>query len=345
MKKKLAVIVIASVMSIVVAMPVFAGWFQENGRWKYREGSNPPCTNAAKKIDGKVYYFDENGYMVTGWKNRDGFWYCYDESGALIRDQWIDNTYYVGNNGRLFVNEYTSDGYFVGSDGKYDPTVDRLNGPGGMISKQPASAYTGAPLDEGNSSATFASSNQTQSTGNADSVLTQQAEASVSVPVSVIGGGFTIDSAAGVTPFITFQCHSDRTIKYIRFEATPYNRVFDPITCMIRGYSTHELQATGPFYKDRDNKLGFYYFHPKKGLGIVASGKKVLYLKNQLLSDVLSDEAYKNEIFEDDHAKGWDVVWYNSTIFTIKVTKVTVEYMDGGIESYECNAYLVEDES
>ena len=43
------------------------GWQQdENGRW-YRNADGTFYENGWKEIDGVKYYFDENGYVVTGW--------------------------------------------------------------------------------------------------------------------------------------------------------------------------------------------------------------------------------------------------------------------------------------
>lgn len=48
--------------------------------WKQEDGTWP--SSQWLQIDGKWYYFDSQGYMVTGWHCLDGIWYYFDgESG------------------------------------------------------------------------------------------------------------------------------------------------------------------------------------------------------------------------------------------------------------------------
>ena len=73
------------------------------------------------------YYFDSNGYMLTGWltdsTNKKYFLEATDnnELGRMIRGwKLIDNNYYYfGNNGIMLTNCVTPDGYIVGVDGKW----------------------------------------------------------------------------------------------------------------------------------------------------------------------------------------------------------------------------------
>ena len=54
--------------------------------------------------NGWWYYFDDQGYMATGWLCLDGLWYYLDRE-----------------NGDLYVNCWTPDHYWVGPDGVYVP--------------------------------------------------------------------------------------------------------------------------------------------------------------------------------------------------------------------------------
>ncbi len=39
-----------------------------NGKWLYQHKDGTYTKNDFETIEGHTYYFDENGYMVTGWK-------------------------------------------------------------------------------------------------------------------------------------------------------------------------------------------------------------------------------------------------------------------------------------
>ena len=77
-------------------------------------------------------------------------------------------------------------------------------------------------------------------------------------PVDIIGGGFVKDSVGGVDPYVGVRNNSGKDIKYITMEMTPFNRVNDPVTCTIRGYSTTTCTATGPFEPDVGIGQGMY---------------------------------------------------------------------------------------
>ncbi len=64
-------------------------WLQAEdgtGRWWYRYGDGSYPASDWKKIDGKQYYFDEEGWMVTGTQEIEGLTYEFDENGV-----WINN--------------------------------------------------------------------------------------------------------------------------------------------------------------------------------------------------------------------------------------------------------------
>lgn len=53
-----------------------------------------------------------------GWVSRDGAWYYY-QNGEMLKNQWIQNIYYVGGDGAMLRNTVTPDGYTVDEDGIY----------------------------------------------------------------------------------------------------------------------------------------------------------------------------------------------------------------------------------
>lgn len=71
-------------LSLTLALPItsYAQWCQnENGWWySYTDGSYP--VNTWKEIDGKYYYFDGNGYMLSNTITPDG--YTVGSDGAWI---------------------------------------------------------------------------------------------------------------------------------------------------------------------------------------------------------------------------------------------------------------------
>ena len=71
-----------------------SSWMYSNGRWWYKHANGSYTTKAWEKIDGVWYYFDDEGWMKTGWV-KDGKWYYLSESGAMLTG-WaqINNTWY-----------------------------------------------------------------------------------------------------------------------------------------------------------------------------------------------------------------------------------------------------------
>ena len=56
-------------------------WDADDRGWRYTDENGQPVKKQWKHIDGKDYYFDENGYMTTGWIKQDGKWYYLDFAG------------------------------------------------------------------------------------------------------------------------------------------------------------------------------------------------------------------------------------------------------------------------
>ena len=74
--------------------------------------------------DGHFYCFDENGNpVVDDWVkevDEDGnvSWFYFDEKGQLVTDSWIEGLYYVGIDGKLLTNSVTPDGERVDENGR-----------------------------------------------------------------------------------------------------------------------------------------------------------------------------------------------------------------------------------
>ena len=69
------------------------GWVKNTVGWwyRYKDGSWPAnCFADLRWSQGvSTFYFNERGYMVTGWKKVDGKWYFFDEKSGAMRKGWI----------------------------------------------------------------------------------------------------------------------------------------------------------------------------------------------------------------------------------------------------------------
>ena len=150
MKKKLAVILAFIILSIsIFSVPVMAndgywdyhsedgkyyyvekgvnqyGWIWHNGYWYYCD----PCRieNGTYTVSGKIYYFDADGRMATGWqyllaKSGKYNWYYFNSSGAQlfgwqkISGKW----YYLDTTSGAMATGWLEDGgkwYYLTSSG------------------------------------------------------------------------------------------------------------------------------------------------------------------------------------------------------------------------------------
>ena len=96
-----------------------AKWMQTNGKWWYRHQDESYTKNDFETISGQTYYFDGNGYMVTGWKQVGSTWYFFNSSGIMAKNKWVGD-YYFDNSGAMVTNKWIGNCY-VGADGKWIP--------------------------------------------------------------------------------------------------------------------------------------------------------------------------------------------------------------------------------
>ena len=106
------------------ANPAASGssWIQRNGVWAYREANGALVRNARREINGKQYWFDENGNMIEGWRqDGSGAWYYLTPGqGALQTNTWLlykNQWYYLGSDGKMLTDSRTPDGYLVNKEG------------------------------------------------------------------------------------------------------------------------------------------------------------------------------------------------------------------------------------
>ena len=125
-----------------------AEWKQLNGKWWYQHKDGTCTKNDFETISGQTYYFDGNGYMVTGWKEINNKLYFFYASGVMAKNVW-QGAYYLGSDGVMLTNAFTPDGYYVGSDGVYlrnqkvtvDGKVYYLNADGKVAKNQWSGDY------------------------------------------------------------------------------------------------------------------------------------------------------------------------------------------------------------
>ena len=106
------------------ANPAASGssWIQRNGVWAYREANGALVRNARREINGKQYWFDENGNMLEGWRQdgRGAWYYLTPGQGALQTNTWLlykNQWYYLGSDGKMLTDSRTPDGYLVNKEG------------------------------------------------------------------------------------------------------------------------------------------------------------------------------------------------------------------------------------
>ena len=142
-----------------------------------------------------------------------------------------------------------------------------------------------------------------------------------------------LNSVGGSEPNIYWRNDSGKTIKYITFYVVPYNAVGDIVSCRITHDTYAALKATGPFatYPDQDKPFNYFYTEilTESVWHYGDTAPHVTHAFNY--KKYFLQEGDENYIF--DQLVGWEPVWYNSTIESIKINNVTIEYMDGTYET------------
>ena len=108
----------------VEAAPKRVGWVQSGSNW-YHYQKNGKKTLGFKKVGKHMYYFDtQNGVMLkNSWKKIKGKHYYFLSNGRMARSRWVQNVYYVNQNGVRQVNKWIGK-YFVGNNGKWIPNFN-----------------------------------------------------------------------------------------------------------------------------------------------------------------------------------------------------------------------------
>ena len=86
--KKITKLLLGGALVMLLLAPasqVKADWHQDNVGWWYSLNNGSYIKGRIAHIDGKLYKFDERGYMVTGWHKED---YDYRDARGALEKRW-----------------------------------------------------------------------------------------------------------------------------------------------------------------------------------------------------------------------------------------------------------------
>lgn len=136
----------------------------------------------------------------------------------------------------------------------------------------------------------------------------------------------------------TWRNDSGKTIKYVFFNLTPYNRVGDPVYCNKTRRSNITVRTMGPFepFNTSDARNSSFYFsfdQSHKFVEETESGKHYIesYDANQDTGKYYLKKEDYNFVFNEYDA--WMNLWVNNTIEYVIVNSIHVDYMDGTSET------------
>ena len=93
------------------------GWKEIEGKYYYFNEKGI-MQSGFQDIDGERYYLNEDGTMQTGRLDLEGNTYFFDQDGHMIKDAWIDNVYYVGEDGVMLCNTENKEGIHFDEEGR-----------------------------------------------------------------------------------------------------------------------------------------------------------------------------------------------------------------------------------
>ena len=83
-------------------------WRHDGTGWWYRNADGSYPRSAFRTIDGKTYYFNGSGYMVTGWKYIDNYWYYFNSNGCMLKNTTVGG-WKLDAQGRYVADSSTTD--------------------------------------------------------------------------------------------------------------------------------------------------------------------------------------------------------------------------------------------
>lgn len=95
--------------STITGSSASSGWIKDGTRWRYRYANNTYARGSMDRIDNEWYYFDNNGFMTTGWVYYNSNWYLFGVDGKM-RTGWnmVNNKWYYMNGGGIMQTGYVT---------------------------------------------------------------------------------------------------------------------------------------------------------------------------------------------------------------------------------------------
>lgn len=124
-RKQCAAAAVTLLLSLLCAMPVYAGWESQNGNWYYYNSSGRMAQSQWLKSGTDLYWMNDDGTMaVNAWKEQNKHWYYLGSSGAAVSGWQEVNQkwYYFDKETHVMATEVTIDSWYVGKDGAWDPS-------------------------------------------------------------------------------------------------------------------------------------------------------------------------------------------------------------------------------
>ena len=103
---------------------VVEGWSKKDSQWLYQLEDGSHIVNEWKQINGTWYHFDNSGVMQTGWIKENGTWYYLNKSGAM-QTGWVKENgtwYYLNDSGAMQTGWVKENGtwYYLNQSGSME---------------------------------------------------------------------------------------------------------------------------------------------------------------------------------------------------------------------------------
>ncbi|GAA6292990.1 hypothetical protein F220043C3_14240 [Enterocloster asparagiformis] len=96
LKKWVRIIGLTAVFSVSISFSSLAAWQQDANGWAYQNDDGTYPKEEWKQIDNSWYYFDQNGYRLTG-EQKIGFnYYYFDDAGVMASSCKIQFSNFIG---------------------------------------------------------------------------------------------------------------------------------------------------------------------------------------------------------------------------------------------------------